>query len=417
MLAILLRFICVLILYQSSNVFAQEKYTIVQKEGLFGAVNHKGKLVIPIEYAELQHTAESLYAVKNNQGLWGFFFAETKISECRFDNFHISNNSLIIAQENSRWGALTTKGATLIPFQYKYINHLGGKKIRAGKFNQWKVRNFTNEIFATFEYDSLVYMGENLYKFCLAGKYGLVDQKGKIITTEFQNIYESTLAHKYPKKEFAIGRPIIAKGNFRVPLEERFDTVYHFSEGFAKFSSGKKFGFVDSLGNIRLVPQYNNARNFSEGMVAVMLIGKWGFMDTNEKLIIQPYYDEVSDFKNGVTLVRKDKSYYFINKAGKFLYNEPFDKIIPSFSGNYLLFRKNKYGIADAYGRELVSTKYEAVEELGNSYILAKEHGLWGVLNEKGNIVIPFNYSVIQYDPEHNRIITMEPGGEVVVEF
>ena len=98
------------------------------------------------------------------------------------------------------------------------------------------------------------------------------------------------------------------------------------------------------------------------------------------------------------------------------MYNEPFEKVIPTYSGNYILYRKWKFGIADIYGRELVSTKYEAVEELGNSYIFAKEHGLWGVLNEKGNIVIPFNYSVIQYDPEHNVILTMEPGGEIILE-
>lgn len=394
----------------------QSDYTITQKEGLFGVSNSKGKWIIPPDYIEIQQPAGSIYAVKNKRGLWGFFSSETRLSECRFDNFRFASNHVILAQEASRWGAINDNGKEIIPFQYKYINPLSGNKFKAGKFNQWQVRSFSNEVSKVFEFDSLLYMGANLYKFCLAGKYGLIDQDGKVITTEFQNIFESTLASKYPKKEFAQARPIIAR-TIRIPLEERFDTVYHFSEGFAKFRSNKKYGFVDSLGNIRLVPQYNNARHFSEGMVAVMLIGKWGFMDTNEKLIVQPYYEEVSDYKNGITLARKEQSYYFIDKEGKFLYNEPFDKISPTFSGNYILLRKKKYGLANKYGRELVSTKYEAVEELGNSYILAREHGLWGVLNEHGNIVIPFNYSVIQYDPEHHRLITMEPGGETTISY
>jgi hypothetical protein len=396
------------------TAFTQENYLIVQQDGFYGVTNQKGKYIIPSQYLEIQNPEGTIFAVKDKKGFWGFLSPETKLTDCRFDNFRFTSNHLIVAQEASRWGVIDQTGKTIIPFKYRYIAHLTGNKFKAGKFNQWKVRSFTNEISNTFEYDSIVYMGANLYKFCLAGKYGLIDQNNKVITTEFQNIFESTLASKYPKKEFAKSKPIVAR-NIRIPLEERFDTVYHFSEGFAKFRSNKKYGFVDSLGNIRLVPQYTNARHFSEGMVAVMLIGKWGFMDTNERLIIQPYYDEVSDFKNGVTLVRKEHSYNFINKEGRFLYNEPFEKIIPTYSGNYILYRKGKFGIADRYGREFVSTKYEAVEELGNSYIFAKEHSLWGVLNEKGNIVIPFNYSAIQYDPEHNVIITMEPGGEIIL--
>lgn len=395
---------------------AQEIFSIIQKDGFYGVVNQKGKYLIPPEYREIQNPEGNIFAVKDKKGLWGFLSPEVKITDCRFDNFRFTGNHQIIAQEASRWGVINLKGETTIPFRYRYLNHLSGNKFKAGKFNQWQIRTFNNEVSATFEFDSIVYVGANLYKFCLAGKYGLIDQNGKVITTEFQNIFESNLASKYPKKEFAKAKPAVAR-NFRIPLEERFDTVYHFSEGFAKFRSNKKYGFVDSLGNIRLVPQYNNARDFSEGMVAVMLIGKWGFMDTNEKLIVQPYYDEVSDYKNGVTLVRKEQWYYFIDKQGRFLYNEPFEKVIPTYSGNYILYRKGKFGVADPYGRELVSTKYEAVEELGNSYIFAREHGLWGVLNERGNIVIPFNYSAIQYDPEHNVIITMEPGGEMVISY
>jgi hypothetical protein len=409
------RILSFVLLLISEFVIGQETFSIVQKDGLYGVINQKGKYIIPNHYLEIQNPDGIIFAVKDKKGLWGFLTPEKKLSDCRYDNFRFTSNHLIIAQEASRWGVLDPQGKIIIPFQYRYINHLSGNKFKAGKFNQWQVRTFSNEIKNLFEYDSITYMGGNLFKFCLAGKYGLIDQHNKVITTEFQNIFESTLASKFPKKEFAKEKPITAR-NIRIPLEERFDTVYHFSEGFAKFRSDKKYGFVDSLGNIRLVPQYTNARHFSEGMVAVMLIGKWGFMDTHEHLIVQPYYDEVSDYKNGITLARKETLYYFINKQGRFLYNEPFEKVIPTYSGNYILYRKGKFGIADSFGRELVSTKYEAVEELGNSYILAKEHGLWGVLNDKGNIVIPFNYTTLQYDPEHNVIITMEPGGEVTLE-
>lgn len=408
-------FVCFFLLL-GEIVSAQDHFSIVKKDSFYGITNGKGKYIIPSKYSEIQLLGTTIYAVKNEKGLWGFFHIESKPPECIFDNFRFINSNLIVAQKESRWGAVNNEGETIVDFRYRYLTPISENKFRGGLFNQWCIRDFKNNKLSTFEFDSLSYLGDNVYKFCLVGKYGLVDPKGKTITTEYQNIFESTLADKYPKKEFSKTLPPIPKGTYKIPLEERFDTVYHFCEGFAKFQSDHKFGFVDSLGNIRLVPQYTDARHFSDGMVAIVLIGKWGFMDKNEKLCVQPYYDEVSDFKNGVSVVRKQKQFNIINKEGAFLYGDFFDEIIPTYSGRYILIRNKKIGLADSSGRELVSTKYEDVVELGNSYIVAKEHGLWGVLNEEGNIVLPFNYSAIQYDPEQNRIITMEPGGDVVVE-
>ncbi len=395
--------------------FAQAGNIISKKGELYGVMNEKNKFFIEPKFIDIQTIDNTIFAVKNEKGLWGFYNMGAKISECYFNNFRFTGTDQIIVQKISRWGVINNKGEQTIDFRYQYINLINDHTYKVGKFNQWSVRNFKNEILNTFEFDSITYLGDNVYKFCLAGNYGLVDNNGKIITTEYQNIFESTLTDKLPKKEFAKPLPILAKGNYRVPQEERFDTVYHFCEGFAKFQSDRKFGFVDSLGNIRLVPQYNDARHFSEGMVAVVLIGKWGFMDKNEKLCVQPLYNEVCDYKNGISIVRKDTVFNFINKNGKLLYGDFFDKIIPTYSGNYSIIRKNKIGLADAFGHELVSTKYEEVIELGNTFILAKEHNLWGVLNKEGNIVIPFNYSVIQFDPEHNYVITMEPGGEITI--
>ncbi len=392
-------------------VVAQDNVAIVLKDNFYGVVSSKGTSIIPSKFKAIKCIAPNQYAVENEKGLWGFYVGGKKTSDCLYDNFRFENNS-IIAQKESRWGVLNTNGVAIIDFRYKYINSISETQFKVGLFNQWCIRNFKNELLSTLEFDSISYLGENVYKFCLVGKYGLVDQNGKIITTEYQTIYESTLGTKYPKKEFTKLLPVLPKGNFKIPLEDRFDTVYHFSEGFAKFQSDKKFGFVDSLGNIRLVPQYKDARHFSEGMVGVVLMGKWGFMDKNERLCIQPLYDEVSDFKNGISIVKKEQQSNIVNKHGTLLYGENFDQIIPTYSGNYLLLRTKKIGLADSTGHELISTKYEDVAELGNSFIVAKEHGLWGIFNKDGNIVIPFNYSAIQYDPEHNRIITMEPGGE-----
>ncbi|HSZ25478.1 MAG TPA: WG repeat-containing protein, partial [Cytophagaceae bacterium] len=223
-----LRFTIYIFLLSCHVTFCQHDFSISKKENLFGVANSHGKFIILPKYKEIQELSTDCYAVKNEKGLWGFYSGETKISECQFDNFHFFSIHLIIVQKSGRWGAIDGTGKTIIDFRYRYLNYLSTHKCKAGLYNQWCIRNFNNQIMATFEYDSLEYLGDNVYRFCLAGKYGLIDQNGKLITTEFQNIFESTLQNKYPKKEFEKIPYPLQKGNFKIPLEERFDTVYHF---------------------------------------------------------------------------------------------------------------------------------------------------------------------------------------------
>lgn len=412
-------FLVSILFFSRSNslLIAQQKLSIVFENGKYGVRSTKGKFSIPPQYDAILDTEVGLMAVKNEKGLWGFYQEDVKITECLYDNFSCTPAKTILCQKGGRWGCIDFKGTTLIDHRFQYLNFLTPKSYRAGLFNQWTVRNFSNDVVTTYEFDSLEYLGQNVYKFCLAGKFGLADQQGEVITTEFQTIFESTLPSKYPSREMPFLLSVSIVRDFAIPEEKRFDTVYSFKEGFAKFKSGGKYGFVDSLGNIRLVPQYNETRDFSEGLVAIKLLGKWGFMNTDEKLIVQPNFDEVTDYLHGVTVVRKGLLYNLINAKGVVLYGEYFTLVQRTFSGNYLLKKNKKLGLADPAGHELVSTKYEEVQEIGNGFIAAKEHGLWGIVNSKGNVVIPFNFSVYQYDPENNRMLLMETGVEKIIPF
>ena len=407
----------IIFLFNIITIQAQDHYTIIKKEDKYGVKNEKGKLIIACEYKEIAKPVNNIIPVKNNLGLWGFFIEDKKISDCLYNNFRLTETDKIIVQKNSRWGIIDLKGQFTVDPKYRFITHLYGNKFKAGAFNQWCVRNFKNEILYTFEFDSVKYLGDNVYRYCLVGNYGLMDKNGKIITTEYYDIFQSTYTHKNIEYKTEKDKAITDSSSFIIPQRNRFQKVFAFKEGYARFLQNGKYGFVDSLGNIRLVPRYNNARDFSNGMVAVTLKGKWGFMDEHENLRVQPHYDEVSDFKNGVALVKLDSNYALINKHGRTLYGNHFEKIIKTPGGQYILIKNKKYGMADEYGHEIISTKYEEIKELGNNYIVAREHGLWGLLNHKGNIVIPLNYSVIQYDGEHDQIITMEPGQEITIEI
>ncbi|MCU0428868.1 MAG: WG repeat-containing protein [Cytophagaceae bacterium] len=391
--------------------------TPFQKDGQWGIRDERGKTILEPQFKEIGEikSAEGIIPVKNQHGKWGFWKWKELLLECQFDNFRFTKVNTLLVQQHTRWGIYTLEGRCLLPCRYKYINHLDAHVYKAGLYNQWTLRSFSNEIKTRYEYDSLWYMGDNILKFCQVGNYGLMDMKGTVITTENTDLFLSMqpLQAEKIKTKPALVKP---EESFK-PTGLAYEKVFPFREGFARYLYQRKYGFIDRQSNIRLVPQYEDAGDFSESMVAIKLMGKWGFMDTLERLRVQPYYDQVWNFQNGVALVREGNTFNFVNKDGRPLYETSFERITPTPFGRYILQKNGKFGLADSHGKEMVSTKYERIEELPNRYILAMEHGLFGVLDPQGNQVVAFNYSVLQYDWDHQQILCMEPGGEIRLEI
>lgn len=64
--------------------------------------------------------------------------------------------------------------------------------------------------------------------------------------------------------------------------------------------------------------QYSEVRNFSEGLAAVKSAkGKFGFVDSLGVLKIGLDYDVVSDFSNDIAEVKKGRKKFMIDKSGK----------------------------------------------------------------------------------------------------
>ncbi|HEY9296759.1 MAG TPA: WG repeat-containing protein, partial [Phormidium sp.] len=91
------------------------------------------------------------------------------------------------------------------------------------------------------------------------GKYGYIDQSGKVVITA------------------------------------QFDEAFDFSEGMAKVKIADKFGYIDRTGKTVISPQFDDADDFSEGLAGVMTDGKMGFIDNTGQMIITPQFDDAED--------------------------------------------------------------------------------------------------------------------------
>ncbi len=100
-----------------------------------------------------------------------------------------------------------------------------------------------------------------------------------------------------------------------------------FSEGLAAVRMDGKWGYVDKIGQMALLPQYESATEFSEGLAAVKVGDKWGFIDKTGQMVIPPqffvrYYPSFADyhFFGGVARVWVGKELAYIDVKGKFVW-------------------------------------------------------------------------------------------------
>jgi len=88
-----------------------------------------------------------------------------------------------------------------------------------------------------------------------------------------------------------------------------------------KILSEFRYGFIDSLGNIVIEPQFEYAGNFSNNLAPVRLDGRAGYIDTAGVFTIPAIYQWAGTFSEGLAGVKKDGKYGFIDNRGAIVFD------------------------------------------------------------------------------------------------
>ena len=145
----------------------------------------------------------------------------------------------------------------------------------------------------------------------------------------------------------------------------------------------------------------------------VMYSGKTaGVIDRTGKLIIEAKYQDIfipNQSKDVFFAYIDDDNYKILNKDGEEIFkdyddityletSEPTELVLEK---NVLRYKENNmYGLMDLDGNKITDAIYEKVSSLTNKpgNISVKKEGLFGVLNSKGEEIIPIKYNSISGD-------------------
>lgn len=361
-----------------------------------------------------------------------------------------------IIEENGKKG-VSQNGNTIIDPQYNDIiipnSHKAVFMCKTGDENKF-VNDKNEEIFKNYnhvqliEYETLKYE-KNILIYEEDGKYGLLGINGEMIT---QPKYEeiSTLGHRSGEvltKENGKYGVIDEKGNIKI--KNRYDSIqldgyYTDENGYNKSgyivclttSQGYRYGYYDCDAVQVLQEEYNQITRLTQiKSNDIYLIaaknGQYGVFINNTKIINNQYQSIDYNPDLQIFIVERTGKYGAINLKGAeilkteysqlevkgiYIYatkdgeskvfdinakevNIPFNTVITStLSSKYFIKNEDgKYFVVNSSFENLLEQTYNFIEYAYDDYfIVTNEQEKVGVIDSEGNIVIDFNYDLIQ---------------------
>lgn len=262
------------------------------------------------------------------------------------------------------------------------------------------------------------------------GQYGVIHENGKLLLPfEYDEI---KLITKYHGQWFE-GIPYVYK--------------------FIVLRKNSLYGFADEKGKIIAQPRYTDIRAISKNIIGYKENNLWGWLDAQSGQVLQsPEYENITQFLNDdhigisksdrVGLARKDgtilipvehpgylryiytKQHKYIqadkptpsgdqNKRETILYDtlgnillDGFDAITTIHGADFVTFKRDdRIGAVDpTTGEVVIQPIYTQIKDGLRGLFIVEQNNLFGVIDEKGEIIVPVSYTDIKFMDIGNNV-------------
>ena len=304
----------------------------------------------------------------------------------------ITSNDYFVSFENNKWGVINSKGEVVIDPSYAEMIVIPNSKndiflctydanYETGEYKTKALNSKNEEIFT--DYDKIeaipnndennnLWYEDNVLKVEKNGKYGLIDFKGKELTT-FE--YDDITAIKGIKNAL-------------------------------KVKKDDKYGVIDNEGKELVKPQYKDVTNLGKdnksGFIVQADNSKYGIVDYSENSVLDTKYDEIINiFANDFYVVKNANKQVLVKKGDESVLTTGFDEIkevLKNTEGQVIYTNKNLYGVMKTTGEIIIEPTYEELKQAKAGIFIAKLNGKYGIIDSEKNIKVEFKYTNINYN-------------------
>lgn len=221
-------------------------------------------------------------------------------------------------------------------------------------------------------------------------RYNYMDSEGKLVGEPrflaANNFSEGHAAVQGSNKNWMVLNKRFVASASNLPYEE----INEFHEGLARVRIGERYGFIDTLGNLK-IPMTDDYcdYSFSEGLCLIKRAGRFGYMDMTGKVVIPCRFTYAEAFSCSRAVVSEsapDESGMItergvIDHNGKFVVEEKKFDFIETFSEDYAIVSKDgKKGFINVNGKVVIPMIYENARPFHEGYAAVRVNRKWGFL-------------------------------------
>ena len=277
--------------YQSITYDSKNEVFVVEKSKKYGITKLDGKIIVPVEYNQIDITGIYLYAqndqgttVYNNNGTEANIDPDISILDTTNENYRIRIDNEI----ETKYGVIDKEGKQLIEEKYNYLEYLYNDLFIASSENgQLGVINDKDEVKINFECNSVQKVeNTDLIR-------SVVDQTTRIYKKDMTLACELTGATVTEEENYIkIANNDETKYLDKEGNELKNTDVFSNNSIFAVKNEQGQWGFVDKSGNIIVEYQYEKVTEVNEyGYAGIKKDGKWGVVDNQGQVVLEPTYD------------------------------------------------------------------------------------------------------------------------------
>ena len=239
------------------------------------------------------------------------------------------------------------------------------------------------------------------------GSFSMMDMQGNWLKDKNDEIFSATYIEdvKNGMMRYAIGgeweidRDSLKKisKDFIVPAKrifKKFNLKQHYEDKYwvkNAYLKNAKWGYLDSLGNIAIPAQYDEASFFRQGKTIVKKEGKIGCIDNKNKIIIPFEYDNIVIKGNGYLQLELNNTAnisYLMNKKGQQIIHDDYSEIDVLFNDRRRVQKDKKYGAVDSLGKTIIPLEYDTLGKFAEGYALASKDSIFFLVSENGKEVL-----------------------------
>ena len=317
---------------------------ILSKEASgYGLINRDGDNILEPVIDEITYMGDDYFFAKDSKE-YMLIKATTNKAEIRYTSYHriAIENDVLLEYIHGRLRRIMKRDGILLDAMDMESVSKTGRSHYTVSFKDGRIGLLNDkgrwEVSPTKGIQALVPGDQGLSGALIDGKYGFVDQSGKL------------------------------------RIANRYENVGSFSEGLAPVRIGHQWGYIDPHDKIAIQPRYSEVNSFHKGVAIVKKDGKANLIDKNGKELLSDYYDRVSYVEDSYYLTENNGMFGLANATGAEISIPKFDELRKEGPDKILIRRGEKYGLMKETGEYSLPIYYKNILfDPGNQKILAEE--------------------------------------------